>query len=146
MTYLILLLSFIALEIYLLIIVGGMMGAGYTLLWLIFAGFLGLTVLRVQGLTSIRRAWAGMSRGETLAQGIVETALGFVAGLLLIAPGLVSDILALIILLPPVRRALARRVLGRFTTRLRTPPPPDRPAAPPAQGRTLEGEAWREDR
>ena len=76
---------------------------------LLAAGFIfGLKLLRAQGINSMMKSAQQMQVGEspmgTIAEGIVK---GF-AGILLIIPGFFSDMVALIILLPFVRKGFAR--------------------------------------
>ena len=114
-------------ELTLLIQVGGRLGVGVTLLLLLAAGVAGVLVLRYVGSTAIRRlteASAGPSaagQAPARARPGAETALLVVAGVLLILPGFLSDLVALALLVPAVRRALVRRageaVLRRFQVR-----------------------------
>ena len=57
------------------------------------------------------------------------------AGLLFMSPGFATDVLALILLLPPVQAATAKYVMSFFTVTSATWP------RPPAQGPVIEGEA-----
>jgi UPF0716 protein FxsA len=84
---------------------------------LLIAGFIfGLQLMRSQGIKAMMTAAQGAKAGESplgpLATGMVKA----FAGILLIIPGFVSDIAALIILLPFVRNAFARYLLkkGQF--------------------------------
>jgi UPF0716 protein FxsA len=80
-----------------------------------------------------------MMRGELPARAIFDGALLFLSAILLIIPGFISDGLAILLMLPPVRWLLARVVLRR--------------AVPFPQGHdphfrrsdTIEGEYQRED-
>jgi UPF0716 protein FxsA len=90
---------------------------GWATLVLLVAGFIfGLQLMRSQGLNSMLQASQNVQVGESplapLAGGIVKA----FAGILLIIPGFISDILALIILLPFVRNAFARYIAkkGQF--------------------------------
>jgi UPF0716 family protein affecting phage T7 exclusion len=116
------------LELAVLIQVGGHIGVGRTLLLLLAGGVAGSLVLRQVGAAAIRRLTAASGRGPTAVpvppaagRPPAETALVIVAALLLIVPGFLSDVAALVLLLPPVRRALVRRVgetvLRRFPVR-----------------------------
>ena len=90
---------------------------GWATLVLLVAGFIfGLQLMRSQGLNSMLQASQNVQVGESplapLASGIVKA----FAGILLIIPGFISDILALLILLPFVRNAFARYIAkkGQF--------------------------------
>ncbi len=82
---------------------------GWATLVLLVAGFIfGLQLMRSQGLNAMLKASQNVQVGESplapLAGGIVKA----FAGILLIIPGFITDIIALIILLPFVRNAFAR--------------------------------------
>lgn len=90
---------------------------GWATLVLLLAGFIfGLKLMRSQGLNALLKTAQGTAPGESplapLAGGIVKA----FAGILLIIPGFVSDIFALIILLPAVRNSFARHLAkkGQF--------------------------------
>lgn len=82
---------------------------GWATFVLLVAGFIfGLQLMRSQGINSMLQASQNVQAGESplapLAGGIVKA----FAGILLIIPGFITDIIALIILLPFVRNAFAR--------------------------------------
>ncbi|MFD4649407.1 FxsA family membrane protein [Streptomyces sp. NPDC058441] len=105
--------AWLVLEIWLLTVVAGAAG-GFTVFLLLLAGIvLGAVVIKRAG----RRAFKNLS--ETLQQqqsGAVPAGeqrsggngLLMLAGLLLMIPGLISDALGLLLLVPPVRSALSR--------------------------------------
>ncbi len=94
------------------IVVGRQIGVLATLGLVIAAAVLGMTLLRVQGfgvMTRIRRELdGGRDPGRELANGVMI----MLAGILLLIPGFVTDIIGLLLFLPPVRR-LAWAFLGR---------------------------------
>ena len=93
----ILLLAFLLiplLEIYLLIQVGGVIGAFPTVFMVVFTAVLGVWLIRIQGFSTLRRVQL------TLAQGLV------LAGALLLTPGFFTDAIGFLCLVPPIRRAL----------------------------------------
>jgi UPF0716 protein FxsA len=116
-------LIFIALpivEIALFIVVGGASGVLPTLLLVILAAVAGLGVIRMQGLNALGRLETAVDRGEDPVGPIADGALKVIAGLLLLVPGFLTDTLGLLLLLPPVRRALMRRGAARATVRATT--------------------------
>ena len=130
-------------EIYFIVQLGQVIGAWWTILLLIAAGFLGSYLVRREG----RRAWLALQEalgsGRMPAKELADGALILVGGTLLIAPGFISDAVGLFCILP-FTRPLARRVLSRVITRrlsqrLSPFPPPSFP--PPSAGRP--GSAWR---
>lgn len=110
-----LLLALIALpliEIALFVWVGGRIGVWPVLALVILGALVGIGVLRGRMARLPELARAGTDPGALLAGGAM-TALG---AFLLILPGFLTDALGLALLLPPVQRAIARR-LGRGMAR-----------------------------
>ncbi len=110
-------LGFLALpiiEIALFIKVGQAIGLWPTLALVIGAGVAGMLLLRLQGLQIVGQMRSNMSSGRLPARDIADAMMIGMAALLLVLPGFLSDIVALALLLPPVRGliydALARRI------------------------------------
>jgi UPF0716 protein FxsA len=82
----------------------GVVGVGFLL------GLLLLTGRPVRTLKAAADAWG---RGRAIGPVVASSALGAGAGVLFLIPGLVSDALALALLVPPVRARLARRMVDR---------------------------------
>lgn len=77
------------------------------------SGF-GVWLVRREGLGVVRRTRAALDRGETPAAGLLDGALIGFAGVLCVAPGFVTGICGLLLLVPPVRRRVGRRLLRRW--------------------------------
>jgi len=132
------------LEIYLLIKVGSVIGAFSTAILVVLTAVIGAWLLRLQGLSTLRRVQLSLSRGEVPAVEMLEGAFLLVGGALLLTPGFFTDTIGFACLIPIVRRGiiqwmircgvLVQVVAGRAGPR-RTKPGP----------RTIEGEFWRED-
>ena len=133
-------LSLPLLEIAGFVVVGRLIGLGPTLLLVIISAVAGMAILRRQGfqaLTGLRRR--SFSR-ELPAERFLDTAMVLLAGLLLIVPGFVTDVFALVLLLPFVRRMLAARLASRFVVvDLDAAARPDYP--PPSTPRTIDLDA-----
>lgn len=134
------------LEIYLMVKVGGAIGVWPTLLLILFSAIAGIWLLRAQGFAMLQRAQATLARGEIPALEMLETVVVMIAGVLLLVPGFLSDLLAVLLLLPWMRRWLVIRFLRSGQPRGPgggggSAPPP---AGPPGQ-RTIEGEFERRD-
>ena len=99
-------------EIVTFIKVAGAIGFLETVAIAVIAGIAGLWLLRAEGLATLMRARDAMQKGEAPVAEMIDGMVLAVAGLLLFLPGLISDVLALFLLLPPVR-ALLRRTLAR---------------------------------
>ncbi len=146
--FFILLLLFIGLpmiEIYVLIQVGQVIGALWTIALLVAIAALGSALLRLQGLATLANVQAAMSRGELPTSAILEGLVLLVAGVLMVTPGFVTDLAGFMCLLPPLRRALARALGAALMLRVQRGV--GRRAAPmkAAGKRVLEGD-YRVDR
>lgn len=110
------LLLFVALpliEIALFISVGSMIGVLNTLLLIVLSAAIGVTILRGQH----RRALGMMQGGLRIEPGtfLAQGAFRILSGLFLILPGFLTDTLGLILLIPPLQRALVRAIGARAT-------------------------------
>ena len=93
-------------EILVLIAVADQIGIGWTVLALVAAAVLGVLVIRVLGAASLAALRDALARREPPAGPLFRGACVLIAGVLLIVPGFLSDILALLLLIPPVRATL----------------------------------------
>ena len=140
-------------EIYLLIKVGGWIGALPTVFLVVFTAVLGALLLRQQGFSTLRRMQEAMAHGQIPAMELVEAVLLTLGGALLLTPGFFTDALGLVCLIPPARRWLIQRLLDRFFLTPAGGPPGAGPGqAGPADPRrpnegpvTIDGEFHRED-
>ena len=102
------------LEIAVLIKVGQTIGLWPTLALVIGAAVLGGFLLRNEGLGAVRRLAGTFQRGQLPGRDIADMMMLGFAAVLLMLPGLITDVVALALLLPPVRHAiygwLSRRV------------------------------------
>jgi UPF0716 protein FxsA len=100
-------------EMYLLIRVGGYIGAWPTIGLVMLTAVVGVALLRVQGLATLTRGMSRLQGGELPAREMAEGILLAVAGALLITPGFCTDAVGFLLLFPPGRAAVARRMLER---------------------------------
>lgn len=126
-------------EIALFVQLGGRLGVVLTLTWLALAALLGAILIRVQGWMTLVRAREALARGQLPALEMLEGLALVFAGILLIVPGFFTDLLAVLLVIRPLRRALVLAFIPR-----RPPPPPSR-RGPPARGRVLNGEYRADD-
>ena len=101
-----LILLFPALELWVLIQVGKEIGALATVALVILAIFAGLALLRLRGIQIARTMQTELAAGRLPSNQIIDTFCLMVAGWLFVFPGFVSDILALLIIIPGVRHIL----------------------------------------
>jgi UPF0716 protein FxsA len=130
-------------EIYVMIKVGGIIGALPTVLLVVLTAVAGATLARIQGLATLQRLQATLARGEAPAIEMFEGVLLLIGALLLLTPGFITDLLGFACLVPFTRRALAFWVLKRVT--VVTPAGTGRKSPGGHPSRTLEGEFHRED-
>jgi UPF0716 protein FxsA len=100
-------------EMYLLIRVGGYIGALPTVGLVLLTAVIGVALLRWQGLATLTRGMRRLDAGLVPARELVEGLLLAVAGVMLLAPGFVTDTLGFLLLVPPLRAQVASRLLAR---------------------------------
>jgi UPF0716 protein FxsA len=93
-------------ELFILIRIGRVVGAWYTLLGVIAVGLLGAYLAKRQGLRVIRDWQDALNQGRLPEEGLVGGILALVGCVLLITPGILTDVMGLALLLPVTRRAI----------------------------------------
>ena len=112
-----LLLLFVALpaaELALLIEVGRRIGTGSTLLLIALTGIVGASLARRQGLGVLREVQRETAEGRLPAGSLVDGVIILIAAALLVTPGILTDAVGFLCLLPAFRRTLKRRLLRRL--------------------------------
>ena len=145
-------------EIAIFIQVGGAIGVWPTVAIVLATAFIGATLLRVQGLTTWRRAEEAMRRGEPPVAEMLDGVFLLVAALLMVTPGLFTDCIGFALLIPPIRRGIGRYAAKRIAASSRFTvyssgmgggmggrgpggPGPQGPSYPKGPGPVIEGEA-----
>ncbi len=90
-------------ELYLLIKLGTIIGPFSTLLLVILTGAAGAYLARLQGLEAMFRVRERLQQGEIPAEEMLDALIIFIAGIVLLTPGLLTDISGLLLLFPPTR-------------------------------------------
>ncbi|WP_319783435.1 FxsA family protein [Oceanisphaera sp. IT1-181] len=116
------------LEIFVFIEVGSAIGAMSTIVLILLSAIVGLSLVRIQGFQTLMEAQRKVSLGEPPAREMLSGIMLALSGILLVLPGFVSDMLGLLLLLPPVREALVARLLSKVQMQTRQ------------QGQTFSGE------
>lgn len=101
-------------EIYLLIKVGGQIGALKTVLIVIATGLAGAYLARMQGLQTMLRVRLSMQQGQLPAEELLDAVLIFVAGVVLLTPGFITDAVGLLLLIPETRFYVKRYIRRRL--------------------------------
>lgn len=99
-------------EIALLIQVGGAIGIWPTLGAVVATAVFGTWMLRVQGISTLRRAQASLAHNQFPAAEVFNGLCLVFAGALLLTPGFVTDALGLLLMTPPLRALLRARITG----------------------------------
>ncbi len=146
------------LELVLLIKIGQSIGALATVALVLTTALTGAYIISRQSLTVITRTLEAVSEGRPPVEPALDGLFLMVAGALLLTPGLLTDVAALALLVPPVRRAagraLVRWLLRRADVRARTydatggdrgPERASPSSARPKEGPVIEGEFERVD-
>jgi UPF0716 protein FxsA len=98
-------------EIYMLLLVGSVIGALPTIFLVVFTAALGAWLLRQQGFATFRQFQANLAQGVIPAYEMIEGPIILLGGLLLLIPGFITDILGFACLIPPLRKKIARYVI-----------------------------------
>jgi UPF0716 protein FxsA len=106
------------LELYVLIQIGQAIGILPTIALLILDSVLGAALMRSQGRAAWMRFNRALAEGRIPAREVIDGVLVIFGGALLLTPGFLSDILGLILLLPPTRAVVRRLLVARFGGRL----------------------------
>jgi len=105
-------------ELAVLIAVGDVIGLVPTLILLLAVSLAGAWLAKHQGLAAWRRFQLALAEGRMPTVEVADGAMILLAGALLLTPGFLSDVVGILLLLPPTR-ALARRLAPRLAERLR---------------------------
>jgi len=95
-------------ELAILVYLGTIIGALYTILIVVATGILGAFMARNQGLATLSRIRGSIERGIIPSNEIFDGALILAGGLLLLTPGIITDIIGFAMLVPQTRRLIGR--------------------------------------
>lgn len=96
-------------ELWLLMLVSGRLGAATTIYLVLITGFIGASLARRQGLQTWLTIQRETQQGKIPAASLVDALMIFVASVLLITPGILTDFVGFSLLVPPVRAYLRNR-------------------------------------
>ncbi len=100
-------------EIYFMIELGSVLGAGFTVFMVVLTAVIGAMLVRYQGFTTLARAQLEMAQSRMPAVEVIEGAILLIAGAMLMVPGFFTDALGFLMLIPPLRQSLVRRFLAK---------------------------------
>jgi len=141
-------------EIFGFIVIGGRIGLGYTLLWLVCSTMLGISLLKTSASGAFSRVRTGKDADFFAERAVFDSLCLMIAAFLLIFPGFISDFIAIPFIIGPFRHWLFTRsqnnpdsYLRKFTTQtgssFRTRPSAS--SAAPGAGTTIDAEFRRVD-
>ncbi len=103
-----------AAEIFLFIEIGKTIGTLNTFLLVILSGFAGAWLARMQGMQTLLRVRASLDQGIMPAEELVDAVIIFAAGVVLLTPGFLTDVMGLLLLFPPTRFHFKRFLRHHF--------------------------------
>lgn len=128
-------------ELYLLIEVGTRIGTEATIGIVLTTGLLGAVLAKSEGLRVLRNWQESIAKGQLPKEGVMSSVLVLVGGVLLVTPGVLTDLTGILLLVPPTRRAIASVLRKRLQARMQVQtfdmtmgPPTGRPPGPGAPG------------
>jgi UPF0716 protein FxsA len=125
-------------EISLFIQVAHVLGVLLTMLLVVFTSCIGVSLVKNQGMKNFMLMQEKLARNESPAQEMVKSVSLIIAGFLLLLPGFFTDMLGLLLLLPPVQKHLTLKLMPHLRVWRG-------PGAGPDSGYTMDGEFERKD-
>jgi UPF0716 protein FxsA len=101
-------------DLYLLLRIGEAMGGLATLALVLVTGALGAMLARAEGLRVLRAFQEAVSLGVVPRDGVLSGALLLLGGALLVTPGILTDAIGLLLLVPFTRRRIAALLAARM--------------------------------
>ena len=104
-------------EIYLMIEIGGVIGALNTIFLIFFTAIMGIYFAQLEGLNTMRSAFNQIRKDEIPVYEIISGAALAFAALLLIIPGFLTDIIGFLLIIPFTRKKLIKIISPKFDTK-----------------------------
>lgn len=101
-------------ELYLLIKIGTVIGGINTVLLVILTGFTGAWLARMEGMNTMLKLRMNLQQGLMPAEELIDAVIIFAAGVVLLTPGLITDVFGLLLLWPPSRNWFKRMLRRKF--------------------------------
>jgi UPF0716 protein FxsA len=106
------------LELYLFLHVGAMIGVGPTIGLVILTGIVGSWMVRQQGLKTLSLIQQDLSSGKLPTQRLLSGLLIIIGGVLLITPGMATDVVGFMLMVPGNRRLIISYISKYFQQRI----------------------------
>lgn len=107
-----------ALEIWLMITIGQLIGPWLTILLIFLTGILGVWLAKSQGLGALRNAQQKMRYGQMPGEVIIDGLCILVGGILLIIPGFITDSIGLLLMVPAIRNKIKPFIIQGIRNRM----------------------------
>ena len=107
------------LELALLIQIGQVVGFLPTMILVVITGIMGAWLARLEGLKTLWKLRDDLALGQLPGQAIVDGMSILVGATLLLTPGVITDFVGFILLLPPTRYAMQRLVKNHFKQQIK---------------------------
>jgi UPF0716 protein FxsA len=107
-------------ELALLLKVNEHLGWQNTLALVILTGFVGAVLAKAQGMAVVSRIQEDMREGRMPAPRLMDGVMILIAGALLVTPGLMTDTVGFLLLVPPVRAGIRRYLKNKIEQQMRT--------------------------
>ena len=101
-------------EIYLMIKVGGVIGAFNTIFLIFFTAITGIYFARLEGLNAIKSGFNQLVKNEIPIYEIISGAALALAALLLIIPGFLTDLVGFLLIIPITRKFFIRSIASKY--------------------------------
>jgi len=133
-------------EMIVLIKVGGVIGAIPTVALVCLTAFVGVSLIRAQGFSTLQRAQSKMQHGEMPAQEMVDGICLAVGGAMLLTPGFLTDAMGFLLLIPGLRKRLLALFVRNLSFRASVMGSQsyEHSTKQKEESSTLEGEYWKE--
>ena len=101
-------------EIYLMIKIGGIIGALNTIFLIFFTAITGVYFARLEGLNAIRSGFNQLVKNKVPIYEIISGATVAFAALLLIIPGFLTDLVGFLLIIPVTRKFFIKSIFSKF--------------------------------
>lgn len=106
-------------ELYLLIKIGTLLGAFNTIMLVVLTGIAGALLARSQGLAVLNKINSDLESGSMPAESLIDGLFILTGGLLLITPGIITDIIGFIFVIPHTREVVKKYIKNKLRTMAR---------------------------
>lgn len=105
-------------ELFVILKVGSALGIVPTIGLLILMSVVGAALVKREGIGVLRRAQQRMNAGQVPGRELVDGVLILFAGALMLTPGFLTDCVAILLLIPPVRAGFRAYAIRKLRNRV----------------------------